>query len=150
MTLSRDQAFMALSQQKFREIVLQLLFSADFEAASDAEMLPFMMHQFAVSKSGMRLALVRKGEIAEKFSEIDELLRNAVTNYSLERIPRLEHALLRLGTFELLYSDLHPKVAIAEALRLAHKYATDEAVSFVNAILDKLYFERCNSKVGSC
>lgn len=139
---------MALSQEKFREIVLQLLFSADFEVTSDDEMLPFMMSQFAVSRKGIKEAMARKEEVFAKISEIDPLLTSAMTEYSLERVPRMEHAILRLGAYELLFTDLPPKVAIAEALRLARKYTTDEAVAFVNAILDKVY-KTC-TKAVSC
>lgn len=139
---------MALSPQKFREIVLQLLFSADFEVSSDGEMLPFMMSEFAVSKKGIREAQALKELVVAKFEEIDRHLQSLTTDYQLERIPRLEHAILRLGTYELLFSDLPPKVAIAEALRMARKYATDEAVAFVNAILDRVYKE-CTLKAIS-
>lgn len=139
---------MALSQQKFREVVLQLLFSADFDVSTDVEMLPFMMSEFAVSKKGIREAQSRKQEIVAKFPEIDERLIQSMKDYQLDRVPRLEHAILRLGTYELLFSDLPPKVAIAEALRLARKYATDEAVAFVNAVLDSIY-KTCTMQVTS-
>ncbi len=140
---------MAVSKQKFREIVLQLLFSDGFEGASDAEMLPFMMKQLAVSKSGIRKAQQKKQEIMEKLEEIDRCLANAMTSYRLERVPHLEHAVLRLGAYELLYTNLPYKISIAEALRLARKYATEEAVSFVNAILDKIH-KTCTSKAIVC
>ncbi len=130
---------MALSKQKFREIVLQLLFSADFEATSQEEMLLFMMKQFAVSRSGMKGAQASAEQIVNCKEAIDAQIGEASTEYSLERIPRVEKAILRLGVYELLHTDLPPEVAIAEALRLCRKYATGEASRFIHAILDKVY-----------
>jgi N utilization substance protein B len=134
---------MAVSKQKFREIVLQLLFSADFAATSSEEMLPFMMKQFAISRSGIREAQANVASVLCHLCQIDDQIRATATEYRLERIPLLEKAILRLGIYELLHTDLPPKVVIAEGLRLARKYATDEAVSFVNAILDKIHKTKC-------
>lgn len=140
---------MALSKEKFREIVLQLLFSADFDSSSDGEMLPFMMSQFAVSKKGIKEAQEYKEQVVVKLAEIDQMIATSMVDYKIDRVPRMEHAILRLGAYELLFTDLPPRIAIAEALRLARKYATDEAVAFVNAILDKIY-KTCTLNTTSC
>lgn len=61
------------------------------------------------------------------------------TSYEFERIPRIERNVLRLGVYEIMYdSDIPPKVAIAEAIRLTRKFATPESATFVNAILDSI------------
>lgn len=129
---------MGLSQQKFREIVFQLVFSANQAGSEDEDMVPFMMHQFVMSKKAVRLAQERKALVVEKLPEIDARLKDTSLEYELERMGDVERNILRLGCYELLYSDVPPKVVIAEALRLSRKYASREAAGFVNAILDKL------------
>nr|NGX48373.1 hypothetical protein [Chlamydiota bacterium] len=62
--------------------------------------------------------------------------------YELERISRIERSILRLGLYELLYTDLPDKVAITEAIRLTRKFATAEGGAFVNALLDAIYKDR--------
>lgn len=131
---------MALPPQKFREIVFQILYSRDFEAGEENEMIPFMMHELKVTKRIMVDAHRKMEAIMAKQEEIDAMISLASTEYSFERISRVEKIILRLGLFELLFdTDLPPKVAIAEAIRLCRKFGTPESAHFVNAILDGIY-----------
>ena len=131
---------MALSQQKFREIVLQLLYSQDIAHPDDALMLELMMGELAVSKRNVRLAQERVQQIQELLSEIDPLITSVSTSYDFNRIQVVTKNILRLGVFELLFDDqIPPKVAISEAIRLSRKFNTPESASFVNAVLDHLY-----------
>lgn len=131
---------MALSQQKFREIVLQLLYSQDVGHPDEALMTELMMAELAVSKKNVRLAQERVQKIQERFSEIDPLIASISTSYDFSRIQLVTKNILRLGVFELLFDDqIPPKVAIAEAIRLSRKFSTPESASFVNALLDHLY-----------
>lgn len=136
---------MAPTPQKFREIVLQILYSSDFNASQDEDMGTFMKEEFALSSKSMRLAQERRDQILAKKEEADALIGEFSSSYSLERIPRTERAILRLGVYELLFDTaIPPKVAIAEAIRLARKYATPEGGMFVNAVLDSLYKKKLN------
>ena len=72
--------------------------------------------------------------------EIDGALRGALDNWSLDRLSRIDRAVLRIGAVELLWrDDIPPKVAIQEAIRLAEAYGGDESPRFVNGVLDALY-----------
>ena len=131
---------MALSQQKFREIVLQVLYSQDLGRPNEALMTELMMAELAVSKKNVRLAQERVQLIRDRLSEIDPLISSISTSYDFERIQIVTKNILRLGVFELLFDDqIPPKVAIAEAIRLSRKFSTPESASFVNALLDHLY-----------
>lgn len=129
---------MPFSPQKFREIVFQLIYSDDF--GSDVEIVEMLMAQLSVTKRVVREASALKDKILEKKKEIDELIRSHSESYDFERIPRIERNVIRLGVYELLFSkEVPPKVAIAESIRLSRKFATPEAATFVNAILDSVY-----------
>lgn len=133
---------MAFSQQKFREIVFQLLFSQDF-LQMEEEMVDFMMEQLFVTKKTIYLAQEKWKEIVAHLSEIDEVIALYSSSYEISRIAKVEKNVLRLGVYELLYEpDLPPKVVIAEAIRLARKFSTAESSSFVNAVLDALFQSR--------
>ena len=130
---------MALPQQKFREIVFQLLYSEEMAQAADEDMIPFMMQQLAVAKSAMRQAHERLRAIVAKKGEIDALIAATSKEYEESRITRVEKNILRLAIFELRYDqEIPPKVAISEAIRLARKFGTPEGGAFVNAILDEI------------
>lgn len=131
---------MALSNQKFREIVLQLLYSEEIARADDALMLELMMAELAVSKRNVRLAQERAHQIKELLPKIDQLIASVSTSYDFDRIQVVTKNILRLGVYELMFDEEIPqKVAIAEAIRLSRKFNTPESASFVNALLDNLY-----------
>ncbi len=68
------------------------------------------------------------------------MIAQTAFGYEFDRIPHVERAVLRLGIYELYFSnEVPPKVAISEAVRLAKKFATIESSRFINGILDALY-----------
>ena len=81
----------------------------------------------------------------EHMDEIDRTLRRYLDNWSLDRLSRIDRAVLRIGAIELLYrDDVPPKVAIQEAIHLAESYGGDDSPRFVNGVLDALFKGRAN------
>ena len=130
---------MALAPQKFREIVFQLLYSRNFEKSDWESAVSLVMRENAVPKSTVRQAQEKVEAICHVLDKIDELISSISLEYAFDRITRIEQTLLRLGMYELLHTDVPPKVVIAEAVRLARKFSTAEGASFVNALLDAVY-----------
>lgn len=131
---------MALAQQKFREMVFQLLYSADVGQPDEESMIELMMEELAVSKRNVKLAHERVEQILQKLPELDPQISAASVSYEFERIQSVTRNILRLGLFELLFDPtIPPQVAIAEAMRLARKFGSPESAAFVNAILDQLF-----------
>jgi len=131
-----------LPPQKFREIVFQLLYSHDFSPLEMGDSVPFMMGELKVTKRSMLDAHARVNLVLEKLPEIDARIQKISTDYTFDRISRVERTILRLGVFELFSDDAIPgPVAIAEAIRLCRKFGTRESAHFVNAMLDRLYKE---------
>jgi N utilization substance protein B len=76
-------------------------------------------------------------------ADIDQMLKDALHNWTLDRISAIDRGVLRIGAVELLEcDDIPPKVAIQEAIRLAEAYGGDESPRFVNGVLDALYKRR--------
>ena len=70
---------------------------------------------------------------------IDELLATYAQGWTLERMPAVDRAILRVGAFEVLFCDDVPDaVAIAEAVALAQSLSTDDSATFVNGLLGRL------------
>ena len=70
---------------------------------------------------------------------IDTQLSMLADNWSLERMPNIDRAVLRLAAWEILYNDEVPsEVAIAEAVALASEYSTDDSPKFINGVLARL------------
>lgn len=131
---------MAATQQKFREILFQLLYSQDFVDNEKEDIIPFLMAQNEVTKKTIYQAQEKQKAVLEKKEAVDKLITEASREYDFARIPRIEKNILRLGVYEICFdSSIPPKVAIAEAIRLARKFATPEGSAFINAILDAIY-----------
>lgn len=131
---------MSMPQQKFREIVFQLLYGYDMGRSDENEIIRLLASELEVSKKSVREALVKAKHVIAKQSELDQLIAEMSISYDFERIHSVERNILRLGIYELLFDDeIPPKVAITEALRLARKFATVESAAFVNAIIDNIY-----------
>ena len=131
---------MSLPQQKFREIVFQLLYSADLAQGSRDATTAMVMKEVLVTKKTVKEAWERVDQILKELPSIDAAISDASQSYRFERIQSIERNVLRIGVYEILYdAAIPPKVAISEAVRLAKKFGTPEATAFVNAILDLIY-----------
>lgn len=128
-----------LPAQKFREIVFQLLFSYDHHQSDPKELANFLMGELKVSKKALKEAEEKVRAILAEQEMIDSKIREVSTSYDLERIHRVERAILRLSAYELLVEKkLDIAIVIAEAKRLAKKFSTQDAASFCQALLDAL------------
>ncbi|PWU15509.1 MAG: transcription antitermination factor NusB [Chlamydiae bacterium] len=126
--------------RKFREVVFQLLYSADFSQCPLEDIMAMVMEKAAVTKKVVREAYAMQQLITAREEEIDAVIKEHAQNYQINRIPKVEYNVLRLGIYELLYCpDLPFKIAISEAIRLSRKFATKESANFINAVLDSVY-----------
>jgi N utilization substance protein B len=87
--------------------------------------------------------------------ELDELIADHATGWSLERIAPLERSILRVGLAELLYADelpgehaIPPEGAIDEAVEIAKQFCGAEAPAFINGILGAVHRERTGANVN--
>ena len=77
----------------------------------------------------------------ERQEQIDETIKRHLQHWRLERMPAVDRTILRMATFELLATTTPPAVVIDEALELARRFSNDEAVQFVNGVLDAAHKE---------
>jgi len=74
--------------------------------------------------------------VAEHASRIDALIDGHASNWSIDRLPDVDRAILRMAVFELLWADDVPDaVVIDEAVELAKALSTDDSPGFVNGVL---------------
>ncbi len=77
--------------------------------------------------------------VGEHRARIDELLEQYAEGWTLARMPAVDRNVLRIGAFEVLFSDEIPDgVAVSEALALVRELSTDESPAFVNGVLGAL------------
>ena len=77
--------------------------------------------------------------VIDNRDEIDEQITTFAKDWSLARMPAVDRAVLRIGTWEILYNDEVPTaVAIDEAVELAKEFSTDDSGAFVHGVLAKI------------
>ncbi len=70
--------------------------------------------------------------------ELDTLLRQTAEHWGLERMATTDRNVLRIGAFEIMFTDTPGPVAINEGVELAKRYGAGQSAQFVNGILDRL------------
>ena len=71
--------------------------------------------------------------------EIINIANEYLVDWEIDRLSKVDKAILSVCIYELLYTKTPPIVAINEALELAHKYSDSKVVKMINGTLDKIY-----------
>lgn len=125
------------ARTKARKRALDILFEAE---ARDESVLELLAERVAASDppvASYAAELVRG--VQERRTQIDDLLAAHARGWTLERMPAVDRNILRIGVYELLWSDAVPDaVAISEAVGLATQLSTDSSPAFVNGLLARL------------
>lgn len=128
-----------LTRSRAREVVLQLLYQDDLqpqrELAPDSSFLQKRLHK---NKKMIEFAESLLNGVRRNRGELDERLTELAENWTLNRMAATDRNVLRLGAFEILYSDTPGRVAVNEAVELAKRYGAKQSPQFVNGLLDKL------------
>lgn len=125
------------SRTKARLRALEVLFEADQRNEDYIEVLRRRRLYTVAQISDYSEEIIRG--VRDHDEEIREFVETYARDWSFERMPAVDRAVLRIGTWELLYNDEVPDaVAISEAVGLARVLSTNESPKFVNGLLDKL------------
>ena len=125
------------SRTKARLRALEVLFEADQRNEDYIEVLRRRRLYTVAQISAYSEEIIRG--VRDHDEEIREFVETYARDWSFERMPAVDRAVLRIGTWELLYNDEVPDaVAISEAVGLARVLSTNESPKFVNGLLDKL------------
>jgi transcription antitermination protein NusB len=125
------------ARSKARKRALDVLFESDQREADTLETLAGRLAAADPPVGEFTVELV-EGVVGNR-ARIDELLTTYSQGWSLDRMPAVDRAILRLGTFELLWRDDVPDaVVIDQAVELARSLSTDDSPAFVNGLLGRL------------
>jgi N utilization substance protein B len=127
------------ARTKARSRALDILFEADQRGLNAGQLLEERLAdpESRASNNPYTATLVRG--VVSRWRDIDAALTDYSQGWTLERMPAVDRAILRVGAWEILYNDEIPDaVAISEAVNLATDLSTDESPSFVNGLLARI------------
>ena len=80
--------------------------------------------------------------VLDKKNDIDNIANKYLKDWDIKRLSLPDQAILRMGIYELLYTDTPDIVAINEAVELSKKYSDDKVKNMINGVLDKVYHSK--------
>ena len=125
------------ARSRSRQRAVEILFEAEQRGTSVLEGIATRRAQTDLQVNEYTQLLV-EGVVSEQ-ERLDEALTSYSRGWSLDRMPAVDRAILRVGAWELLFQDDVPDgVAVAEAVALAAQLSTDDSPEFVNGLLGRL------------
>ncbi|RKW71192.1 transcription antitermination factor NusB [Galactobacter caseinivorans] len=124
------------ARSKARKRALEVLFEAEQRDVRPGEVLIRRVDEDEFINPYTREIV---GGVVDHQDRLDEILSTYAQGWTLDRMPAVDRAALRLGLWELLYNDEVPDaVAVSEAVGLVRELSTDDSPEFVNGLLGRL------------
>lgn len=129
------------ARSKARKRALDILFESDVRGSDCLDSLRAWVDRADPPVPHYAVEVV-EGVVAHR-ERIDEVISHYARDWSLERMPPVDRAILRLASYELLWRDDVPDaVVIDEAVELAKSLSTDDSASFVNGVLARVLADK--------
>ncbi|MDE2592320.1 MAG: transcription antitermination factor NusB [Actinomycetales bacterium] len=130
------------ARTKARKRAIDAIYAADLRKVSPDQLLSEVAEMVADRQNQAEIfgyaQQIVDGVIAHH-EEIDELLETYSQGWTLERMPNVDRAILRVGAWEILFNDEVPDpVAISEAVAAAKELSTDDSGAFINGLLGRI------------
>jgi N utilization substance protein B len=127
------------ARTKARKRALDLLFEAEQRGIDAGVLLRERLATPVTEHPLPELTATLVSGVVERRDQLDELITTYAQGWTLQRMPAVDRSILRLGAYEVLFSDDVPEpVAISEWVSLATELSTDDSPRFVNGLLARL------------
>jgi N utilization substance protein B len=127
------------TETRVRARALQLLYAWDTDGRPTLSGLrPGVERLTAAQPEIARAAAALAEGVASRCGELDALCLRATEHWRLDRLAVVDRNILRIAVYELLEQRAPPRVAIDEALWLAHRFGGEQSPGFVNGVLDAI------------
>lgn len=132
------------NRRKGRELALQALYQIEMTGDSSAAAVDLFVQHFEGNPKAKEFARrLVSGTISQR-AEIDRLIDQAVVNWKIERLAKVDFLILRIATYELVFcADIPAAVSLDEAVEIAKRFGSEESASFINGVLDQVARSSC-------
>lgn len=133
-----------MTRRNAREIVMQLLYATNFHNEEERECIVYdYIREMDEEEKKHNKAVIGFIEslyfgTLEHLEAIDAEIAAHATNWSFERIARVDLSILRLAIYEMNYTDVPKKVAVNEAVEIAKVYSSEKSPKFINGVLGSI------------
>lgn len=131
------------SRRKGRILAFQALYAWDVSRLTLTDLLDFTWIEAdkreRLGEDGIAFPRLIIAGTTEHIIEIDDMIKKHLTNWDIDRLNKVDLAILRMSVYSLMFQkDLHPSIIIDEAIDISKEFGSDESFRFVNAVLDSI------------
>lgn len=130
-----------MNRRKSREIAMKLLFEMSINKEKYEDIIESFKENTDVDLKDVDMPYIIKvlSGVHENMTEIDKNIEVHLVKWKLNRLSKMNLAILRISTYEILFEEEIPgKVSVNEGIELAKKYGEDSSPAFINGILAKM------------
>jgi len=128
-------------RSRAREVAFQVLYQDDLNSRPNPTVGDQLIDQRLRFADLAEFARSLVAGVRQHRKEVDRLLEQIAANWTLKRMAATDRNVLRLGAYEILFSDTPGRVAIDEAVELAKRFGSAQSAQFVNGVLDQVMHE---------
>ena len=132
------------SRSEYRKDIMTILYQINIY---EANKMPYNIDEIIKEVVEIDNEFVKEvvyGVITYK-NDIDELANKYLNGWKINRLGNTDQAILRMGIYELMYTETPDIVTINEAVELAKSYSDDDVKNMINGVLDKLYHNKVDN-----
>lgn len=125
-----------MSRKNARDTLFRLVFELCFVKPEDTSSYENFLLDNKFSDDNLGFIKTNFEGIVNNFSQLTQMLQKHIKGYTLDRLYKVDYAILLTAFYELgFYKQTPSEVVVNEAVNLAKKYSTDKSFSFINAVL---------------
>lgn len=128
------------NRSKLREVIMKVIYQVNLleDTNLDYDLGDLIKEQLEIKNDFVNSSV---DGIIEHKKEIYELANKYLNKWTIERLNKVDQAILALGIYELMYTETPSIVAINEAIELSKVYSDESVTKMINGVLDKIYHE---------
>jgi len=127
-----------------REAVIQTLYAQEMGNDKAIQQFEDILKDKKVKGAKAEFAKKLLTGILKNIDKIDSIIKEHLIDWDFDRLDKVDKQILRVGIYELLYTDTPYQIVIDEAVKIAKNFSEDKAKSFINGILDRVAKEKMN------
>ena len=122
-----------MNKSEIREEIFKLIYSLEVQKNESNEQIDVFLEDSEMSEKVKDDVKETVSKIIELSSDIEnEIAKNLKSEWTIERISKINMSILKIAIYEIVYKKLPYKISINEAVELAKKYGEDTSASFIN------------------
>ncbi|MBO4636965.1 MAG: transcription antitermination factor NusB [Clostridiales bacterium] len=125
-----------MSRIETREAVVFCVYQTDFRLEEKEDQIKIYLSNNPELDEDRDFFITTALGVLDNRKELDLKIESFLNNWKIDRLPKIDKAILEVAFYEILYNDDVPvSVSINEAVKLAKKYGTDDSSSYINGVL---------------